>query len=265
MTHPAAPSSNLPNWQPFFAAGEYRRALAAARLLSAPALPALESLFSFQEELRAQRYPLAQTFLTRLSEDLAACPDPQDAATLRGQLDPERLQTALTSLITAKEAHYSDSAALSEALLAALSEPLTRAEALNRLGVLYALQEDHAAAKAQFEAALSADPLHYRAQSNLGNLALQEGDLDSAEQHQRQALALNPDFAGAHHNLGVVLRKKGKLSESVSHIKKAQRLEFRAAHKEKPAGAASWMTPQNMRLLGIALAVVAFLLWVKLR
>ncbi len=265
MTHSPSPmSSDIPPWQPFFEAGEYRRALASARLLRSPALATIESLLSWQEALFSRRYDQAQRQLKRLQEDLEACPDPAEAAALRGQIHPERLQAALSALQRAADAQITDPPVLEAALQPAFAEPLTRAEAHNVLGVLHARQDNVALAKQQFDTALTISPQHYRVLSNLGNLALQTGDREAAEQYQRQALALNGDFAAAHHNLGVVLRKKGRLNEAVRHLKQAQRLDVRAAStQEKPRGLPHWLTPQVMRVLGLVLALLVFLVLMR--
>ncbi len=112
---------------------------------------------------------------------------------------------------------------------------LTRAEALNVLGVLHAVHEETAEARATFERAVTADPGHYRAISNIGNLELQAGNFKEAEAAQRRAIALSPDFAGAHHNLGVALRRQGRLNDSVKSIRKGQRLALRRMREELAA------------------------------
>lgn len=272
MSQPAAPisspdtaSADLSAWQPFFVAGEYRRALAAARLQrsagegSPEVLDTLEALFDLQEALRARRYDQAQERLSALEEALGRCPAP-DAATLHAQLDPQKLRPALAALQGVPgpgQARFSVQQ-LETQVQPALQEALTRAEAHNLLGVAQAQAGQVAAAKAHFEAAREADPQHHRAVSNLGNMALEEGRLDEAEALQRQAIALNGDFASAHHNLGVVLRQQGKLAQSVGHIKRGQRLSQRQALQERPEGLPRWLTPQSMRLLGLVLAALVF-------
>lgn len=213
-------------WQDFFLAGEYRRALAAARLQPSAALPALESLNLLQEDVRAKRYGGAAQQLERLEGQLEALG--AQAQPFWQQLDLARLREALLSLQGVQETRPSRPVALQEALAPAFAEPLTRAEAHNLLGIAYAKAQEPALAQQHFEGALEADPQHYRALSNLGNAALTKGDLSAAERCQREAISLNADFAAAHHNLGVVLRKKGDLSGAVTHLKKAQRLDMRA-------------------------------------
>ncbi len=264
------------DWSGYLAAGEYRRALAAARLSPAP-LPSaltssLEGLSDFQEQVRARKYSQARRSLVRLNEE-AGDAGPE-LAQLRRSVDLPALDAALASLEAAETERYVEPDALRSALAPALGVPLTRAEALNAVGVLHALHEETDAAYATFAQALAADAGHYRAISNIGNLELQTGNLAGAEAAQRRAIALNPEFAGAHHNLGVILRKQGKLNDSVKAIRKGQRLAIRRLREDTPRGLAglasgaargprAWLTPAHWRVIGIIIAVVVFYLFLR--
>ena len=258
------------DWAGYLAAGEYRRALAAARLtpdLPTPLLGALEALNDLQECVRARKYPQARRALHRLSEDLSDTDE--TLIPLRRHVPVGEIQAALDSLENAETARHVEPAELRSALTPALTAPLTRAEALNAVGVLHAVHEENEAARAAFGEAISADAGHYRAISNIGNLDLQAGDFARAETAQRRAIALNPDFAGAHHNLGVALRRQGKLSNSVKEIRKGQRLALRRMREDTPrnlnvgASGKTWLTPANLRIIGIVLAVIVFYLFLR--
>ncbi|WP_420595874.1 hypothetical protein [Deinococcus sp.] len=260
------------DWEGYLAAGEYRRALAAARLtpgpLPTPLLSAIESLSDVQEHIRAHKYPQARRALVRLTEDLAE-PDEMLLAVRRNVHLPS-LDAALTSLESAETARHVEPDALKAALAPALDTPLTRAEALNAVGVLHAIHEEHSAARAAFEAAAEADAGHYRAISNIGNLELQAGNLVAAETAQRRAIALNADFAGAHHNLGVALRRQGRVADSVKAIRRGQRLAMRrmredAAPRRSASGgqALKWLNPTTLRIIGLVVAVIVFYLFLK--
>ena len=269
-TPPQLAGLNL-DWAGYLAAGEYRRALAAARLtpeLPTPLLGALEALNDLQECIRARKYPQARRALSRLSEDLS------DAAemliSVRRAAPIAEIDAALSSLENAESARHVEPGDLRSALTPALGLPLTRAEALNAVGVLHAVHEENEAARAAFGEAVSADAGHYRAISNIGNLDLQAGDFAGAETAQRRAIALNPDFAGAHHNLGVALRRQGKLGDSVKAIRRGQRLALRRMREDAPRGfrgsSASgkpWLTPVTLRIIGIVLAVIVFYLFLR--
>ena len=274
------------DWAAFLAAGEYRRALAAVRLSPTP-LPgalagSLEALHDLREELRAHRYPQARRSLERLEAELETPDlntqgtDPDVLQTLSRHIDVQQLGVALGSLEGAETARHVEPAELRSALSPALETPLTRAEALNAVGVLHAVHEEQPQARAAFEAALEADPGHYRAMSNIGNLELQAGNPKEAEAAQRRAIALNADFAGAHHNLGVALRAQGKLGESVKAIRRSQRLSLRQIRENdsvrlgrgkagtgRSGAGPRKLNPNLLRVVGLLLAVLVFYLFLR--
>lgn len=280
---PPAPSILPPHlaglnldWANYLAAGEYRRALAAARLAPQPLptalLSGLESLNDVQEHIRAHKYPQARRSLSRLTTDLSESEldqaDQLALTPLRRSVDIPALDAALSSLEAAETARHVEPEDLTAALSPALAHPFTHAEALNAVGVLHAIHEEHAAARQLFEQASQADAGHYRAISNIGNLELQLGNLKEAEAAQRRAIALNPDFAGAHHNLGVALRKQGRVNDSVKAIRKGQRLSVRRMREDAPRGLGSaapsnWLNPTTLRVIGLIVAVVVFYLFLK--
>lgn len=245
MTKPAgvgagvsAPAAPLPDLNELIHAAEWRRALATARLSGADpeVQEALSAVVGVQEGLRARRYPAARRALADLKQAVQDAPA-GELSVLRRLLDPAALERAIAALDTRRTAGGTAAPADSlEARLApALELGLTRAEALNSLGVQAALLDDTAAARAHFEAALLADPGHYRALTNLGNLDLEAGQSAEAEARYRQALALHPDYDGAHHNLGVALRRQGRVGEAVSAIRRGQRLGMRRSKEDTDA------------------------------
>jgi tetratricopeptide (TPR) repeat protein len=242
MTDPAAPltptSPAPPDWTAFARAGEWRRALAAARVTGAAELAELlEGVLGVQEGVRARRFGQARRALAGLREGLAdagARGLGGEAAVIASLVNPDALNAALTALEGQGKGRDGETEpdALRERLAPALAQPLTRAEALNALGVLHALREEPDAARALLEEARAADPGHYRALTNLGNLDLEANDPAGAEARYREALRLQPDHDGAHHNLGVALRRQGKLHEAVGSIRRAQRLNVRRSQAD---------------------------------
>lgn len=239
MTDPALSgqvqaSDGIPDWRTFARTHEWRRAQAAASLRRAdPTITAaITALSSFQEDVRAKRYPAARRALSAYAAHLqdAKAAGAGQGALLLSLAAPESLETGLAALEQVQS--YPEPAELEGALAPALAHPLTRAEALNAQGVLRALREEPDLARADFERALEADPQHYRARMNLGNLALESGDPKQAETQYREVLKLAPDYDGAHHNLGVALRRQGKLQASVGAIRRAQRLGARRMQQE---------------------------------
>lgn len=262
---PGTDGLNL-DWAGYMRAGEYRRALAAARVGNAEpeVQSALEDLFDLQEAVRARRLILARRLTTRLKEHVAAMTDP---AAFRTTVNVASLDAAVDALYAADQERLTDEATLEARLQPALQEGLTRAEALNTLGVLHALQDREARARQLFGEAFSHDPGHYRSLTNLGNMALEGGDAGSAEQLYRQAIALNGDYAGAHHNLGVALRKLGRLNDSVRSIKAGQRLSVRQTRRDQDdelkSNPGTQRTVQVLRVGMVVLVIVLVLLAVR--
>ncbi|BDP41583.1 hypothetical protein DAETH_15520 [Deinococcus aetherius] len=236
---PGPNATTPPDWAAFARAGEWRRALAAARVTGAPPelTEALEAVLSVQEGVRARRSPQVRRALGRLEEALGALVARGlggERALLDTLVSPRGLEGALACLegLGRGTGGETETEALRERLAPALAHPLTRAEALNALGVLHALREEPGEARACFEEAQAADPGHYRALTNLGNLDLEAGRAAQAEARYREVLRLNPDFDGAHHNLGVALRRQGRVHESVGSIRRAQRLGVRRSQED---------------------------------
>jgi tetratricopeptide (TPR) repeat protein len=227
---------------------------------------ALSAVFGILEGVRARRYPAARRALTELRDTLAGGAAPE-LALVRRHADPDVLQAALVALDLRTAQDAADEAALADQLAPALAAPLTRAEALNTLGVRAATLGDTARAQRLFMEAIAADPGHYRALTNIGNMKLEAGDAVGAEAEYRAALKLAPEYDGAHHNLGVALRRQGRVAEAVSAIRRGQRLGMRrskedteAEMREQFAGSAT------LRRVRIAvLVVVAVLVLLALR
>ncbi|PNY82383.1 tetratricopeptide repeat protein [Deinococcus koreensis] len=241
MTEPAgvglsAPATALPDLNELIHAAEWRRALATARLSGADpdVQEALSAVVGIQEGLRARRYPAARRALADLKRAIQDAPA-GELSVLRRLLDPAALERAVAALDSRPAPRGEVAQSLEARLAPALELGLTRAEALNSLGVQAALLDDTAGARAHFEEALLADPAHYRALTNLGNLDLEAGQSAEAEARYRQALKIHPDYDGAHHNLGVALRRQGRVGESVSSIRRGQRLGMRRSKEDTDA------------------------------
>lgn len=101
------------------------------------------------------------------------------------------------------------------------------AEALNKLGVIYARQDKLEKAALYFEAAINNDPKLVGAYSNLGSIYLEQGEEGVANQIYRKALEIDPENATVHHNLGVLYKRQGRISEGVKYLKKANSLQRR--------------------------------------
>ncbi|WP_216317638.1 tetratricopeptide repeat protein [Deinococcus aestuarii] len=275
----SAPSSTPsaaapPDWAAFARAGEWRRSLAAARVTGAPPelTGVLDSVLHVQEAVRGRRLPQARRAWAGLEEALGDLPArglAGEGALLKTLVSPRALGDALASLdgLGRGTGGETEPEALRERLAPALAHPLTRAEALNALGVLHALREEPGEARARFGEAQAADAGHYRALTNLANLDLEAGRPAEAEARYREVLRLNPDFDGAHHNLGVALRRQGRVHESVGAIRRAQRLSVRRSQEdtrdEMREGFRRDARLRAVRLVLLALAVLVLFLAVR--
>lgn len=242
MSASTSPSlqESVVSWQEYARQGDWKKAGASADFTRQPAClrEALHQMIELQEAVRSRRYIGAQQAWRKLDERLSEMGrEGLDAqlGVLEALIQPAQLPGALEALASQGsqvKKVTADPDQLRAQLEAALGHPLTRAEALNSLGVLEYLGERPEQARALFEEALALDAGAYRALSNLGNLDLDAGDLSAAEARYRAAIALNPEFDGAQHNLGVILRRQGKVTESVRQIKLAQSLSYKRTKKE---------------------------------
>lgn len=99
------------------------------------------------------------------------------------------------------------------------------AQAVNKLGVVYARREQLEEAEQLFEQAISLDPNDPAPYCNLGNIYAQRDWVEKAQAAYEKALSLDPEYPNAIHNLGVLYRKMGDISKSVELLKRANRLE----------------------------------------
>jgi len=219
------PNPNTEDWRSSLEVGQYAQAEARYRALvltgaaDRDTLNALQALLEWQRDLRAKRYAPA----TRALEDLSP---------LAQTLDLEPMRSGTAALLETEGKRIVEESELKAVLEPAMQNRFTRAEAMNQMGVLQALQAEPDAARVSFQAALESDAGHYRALTNLGNLLLEGGNPHAAEQHYRRALLLEPDYALAHNNLAAALKKQKRVHESVRSLKQSQKLEQKRMRDE---------------------------------
>ncbi len=247
-------------------AGEWRRAAATANVLgeSADLIDVLQTLRVMQDEIRARRYAGARHQLATYQEAAADLQHPL-AGELRLYVHPEAVLEALNALEAAQR--ETDAPALAQRLAGALAQPLTRAEALNAQGVLFAMLGEETQARAALDAARAADPGHYRALTNLGNLDLEAGRFAQAETIYRDVIRLAPEYDGGHHNLGVAVRRQGRVAEGVRYIRQGQRLAMKRSRDDTQAEVKEqFRRNPNLKYLRLAvLAVLALIIFLALR
>ena len=111
-----------------------------------------------------------------------------------------------------------------KALLTILRVDERNARAYNRLGILYAKQQQYNDAIECFEIAQSLEPsassLH-----NVGLIYYEVGQLEKARQAFEQALALESDVASRHIAYAKVLQKQGDTTRMISELETAVNLE----------------------------------------
>ena len=216
--NPALEAPLLEDWRSSLEAGRYAQAEARYRALSLTGeadpdtLRALQSLLEWQKAIRAKKYVQGSRFL-------------EDLSPLASLIALEPMRTGTAALLATDGKRIAEETELRNVLEPALTNPLTRAEALNQIGVLQALQEAPDRARESFQAALEGDAEHYRALTNLGNLLLEGGNAHAAEEYYRRALTLEPEYSVAHNNLAAALKKQKRVSESVRSLKQSQKLE----------------------------------------
>lgn len=137
-------------------------------------------------------------------------------------------------------------------------------QALNRLGIIAARENQLQDAESFFLRAIEASPSYPAPYSNLGNIRRELGDLEGAIRLYDKALELDPDYAAAYHNKGVVYRQMGRLDKAVPLLKKAARLELRQPRDEgeKRSG---WAHLGSNRLVLWIILFVGVILLLSLR
>lgn len=115
--------------------------------------------------------------------------------------------------------------AAEELLRSLLEVDPEHAQAVNKLGVVYARRKQFDEAEELFEQAISLDPKDPAPYCNLGNIYAHRDWKERAQNAYEKALTLDPDYPNALHNLGVLYRKMGNIGKSVELIKRANRLE----------------------------------------
>lgn len=128
------------------------------------------------------------------------------------------------------------------------------AQAVNKLGVVYARREQLEEAEQLFEQAISLDPNDPAPYCNLGNIYAQREWLDRAKEAYEKALSLDPEYPNALHNLGVLYRKLGDISKSVELLKQANRLERGRMREELKS------SPKTRRTVTIGWAIIIALI-----
>lgn len=226
--------SQVLHWAELAKKQDWVRAYNTARVTDEPLAlcSVLEILSALQTDLRARAYSSAKRALEAYEKGLSELQQSHtdQAEQLRVLVHPKALKPALEAL--QKNVRETEIEVVKEMLIPALQAPLTKADALNALGVIYAIHQDKDQAREHFHQAIALDAEHYRAHTNLGNLLLESGDAAAAEAEYREVLNIAPEYEGVHHNLGVALRRQGKMYQSVGAIRKAQRLNLRRSREE---------------------------------
>ena len=93
--------------------------------------------------------------------------------------------------------------------------------ARNRLGNLYARQQNWPAAREQYERALRFNPKAPGIHQNLGNVCAMQGNQAEATVHFLKALELDPTRADTHNSLGYAFALQGKLDMAIAHYRAA--------------------------------------------
>lgn len=142
------------------------------------------------------------------------------------EIRPSKLEAQLNKLWDISLGAIKDKKYLraEKALLTILRVDERNARAYNRLGILYAKQQQYNDAIECFEIAQSLEPsassLH-----NVGLIYYEVGQLEKARQAFEQALSLESDVASRHIAYAKVLEKQGDTKRMISELETAVNLE----------------------------------------
>jgi Flp pilus assembly protein TadD len=107
------------------------------------------------------------------------------------------------------------------AYLEALKLDPGRADACERLAVLYDQQCKFEEAATWHRKAVAAQPKNPDFHCNLGYSLYLQGNMIEAEQSLRRCLALSNEHARGHNNLGMVLARTGRCEEALAEFRRA--------------------------------------------
>lgn len=105
-------------------------------------------------------------------------------------------------------------------------------KALNKIGVLYARQNDLGNAKEYFEMALDINPDYGPSLVNLGNIYKELGDIELAKRYYEESIKVDVDYYLAYYNMACIYKERGDIEEYIKYIKKYKRLYKR--HLDTP-------------------------------
>lgn len=91
--------------------------------------------------------------------------------------------------------------------------------ALNKLGVIYAKNQNYDTAKAYFTKVLGIKPDYAPALVNLGSIENENGNLEAAANYYRQAIDSDKDYYYAYYNLAILYKRSGDYREYIDYMK----------------------------------------------
>jgi len=137
-----------------------------------------------------------------------------------------------------------------------LNEDPEHAGALNKMGVIKALQKNKEEARQYFEQSLQADRKNAPALTNLGNIYLENDNMHQAENLYNEALMHDPDYGPAHNNLAAIYKKKGQHGKMVGALKKARKAgSMSVDHSQKPI----FLNPGCLVFLALVIGFLVFI------
>jgi tetratricopeptide (TPR) repeat protein len=105
--------------------------------------------------------------------------------------------------------------------------------AINKIGVINAMQGNMESAKEYFEQALDINKNYAPALVNLGNILKESGDYGGAERFYFAAVDEDPDYAIAYHNIAVIYKERNLYNMYMKYIKEYKRAYRRHSYSKE--------------------------------
>ena len=128
-------------------------------------------------------------------------------------------------------------------LLQLTTQAPASAEAQQRLGMVFQLENRLPEAETCFRAALQRDPDYVEALIGLGQVEAVRGDVTSALKHFETAIEIDPHLAKAHFSLGRLFESQGKTDDALAEYFRA--LEFEPNSTDVSLNVAAIQLTQN--------------------
>jgi tetratricopeptide (TPR) repeat protein len=126
---------------------------------------------------------------------------------------------------------------------------------LNKLGVIFAMQNNHEKASESFKRALEIQPNYAPAIVNLGNQSQEQGDNQTALSYYREAIHKDESYHMAYYNMAVTYKLMGNLDEYFKYFKQYKQHYKQHLNNEDKAEAER-LRSRALKFSGVAIAII---------